>query len=261
MSANSGIAWTDNTFNPWWGCTKVSPGCDNCYAERMARRFYVRWGSGEPRMFFGAEHWRQPLRWNARAAREGRRIRVFCASMADVFDNEVSRSQEVSDGARARLWALIRDTPNLDWQILTKRIGNVPSMLPADWSARNYPHVWLGITVVTQEEAERDIPRLLAIPARVRWLSVEPQLESMYLRDLGLRCIDWVIVGGESGPKARPFNLNWARSLRSQCKAEGVAFFMKQLGSVAARVLAFKDSKGGDPSEWLEDLRVREFPA
>lgn len=263
MTANSKIEWTDHTFNPWIGCTKVGPGCDHCYAEAMMdRRMHkVQWGAGQPRVRTSAANWRQPLRWNAQAAREGRRFRVFCASLADVFDNEVPA------GWRADLFALIRSTPNLDWLLLTKRIGNAHTMMvmagayvmyvrpysdpePSErWRIEQpLPNVWLGATVVNQEEADRDIPKLLATPAAMRFLSIEPMLGPIHVGPYlsrsnmpGLRLmpgfvdplpgINWVICGGESGPKARPMHPDWARALRDQCVAAGVSFFFKQWGA------------------------------
>lgn len=241
MAANSNIEWTDHTFNPWIGCTKVSPGCDHCYAERREdqRLHRVRWGSGQPR--HRTKTWGDPVRWNkqheAFFAEHGRRQRVFCASLADVFDNEVDPAW------RDELMGLIASTPNLDWLLLTKRIGNVERMLKASaWE--HLPHVWLGATVVNQAEADRDIPKLLAVPARVRFLSIEPMLGPIDLhavvvaeqgrQQIGAqRGIDWVIAGGESGPKARPSHPDWFRSLRDQCAAAGVPFLFKQWGEWA----------------------------
>lgn len=261
MAEKSNIEWTRSTFNPWWGCTKVGPGCDHCYAERDAHRFGTEWGAGQPRRFFGDDHWAKPRAWNVKAMKEqeenpNAQWRVFCASMADVFDNEVG------DAHRSMLWKLVRETPFLTWLILTKRVGNVAKMLPADWGD-GYPNVWLGITVVNQEEAERDIPKLLRIRARVRWLSMEPLLGPVRLHQVarsdteddrvyydnvltGFRAhkcggsngpnkIDWVVVGGESGPRARPMHPDWARSLRDQCAAAGVPFLFKQWGEWVPR--------------------------
>lgn len=179
MSENSKIEWTDHTFNPWEGCQKVGPGCDHCYAETRNARFAggvaVNWGPGAPRRRTSDANWRKPLAWNARHAEffaeHGRRQRVFCASLADVFDNAVSEEW------RDDLWRLIEQTPNLDWLLLTKRIGNVDNMLPVPFDFdRLYPNVWLGATIVNQAEADRDIPKLLTVPARVRFLSMEPLL-------------------------------------------------------------------------------------
>ncbi len=260
MSENSAISWTDATFNPWWGCTKVSPACDHCYAERDAKRFApdrVLWGVGSVRRTFGDKHWDEPLRWaKSLPAKLGRRPRVFCASMADVFD------KDAPDADRARLWRLIKDTPQLDWLLLTKRIGNAWKMLPPEWTHSLVPrmpdNVWLGATVIDQAEADRDIPKLLDLPARVRFLSIEPMLGPVEIRGHRESCgdcdpcigghpeqcavssyftgalhpdgIHWVIAGGESGPHARPAHPEWFRSLREQCAAAGVPFHFKQWG-------------------------------
>lgn len=241
MSENSKIEWTDHTFNPWEGCQKVGPGCDHCYAETRNARFAggqaVNWGPGAPRRRTSASNWRKPLAWNANHdaffAEHGRRQRVFCASLADVFDNAVDPQW------REDLFKLIDATPNLDWLLLTKRIGNVGNMLPVPFDfAKLYPHVWIGATVVNQEEADRDIPKLLAIPARVRFLSMEPLLGPVNLApylygihlDNGEQPVDWVIVGGESGPGARPMHPAWARDLRDQCTAADVPLLFKQWG-------------------------------
>ena len=229
MSENSRIEWTHHTFNPWWGCARISPGCDHCYAEVLGHRFGTAWGVDTPRRVFAESHWRDPLKWNARAAASGVRQRVFCASMADIFD------KNSPPGARERVWSLMRETPHLDWLLLTKRIGNAGDMLPEDWG-NGYPNAWLGISVVNQEEAARDIPKLLAIPALIHFLSMEPLLEQVditpWLRSgkPNKAKVDWIIVGGESGPKARPMQPDWVRSLREQCAMTGTAFFFKQWG-------------------------------
>lgn len=240
MSENSKIEWTDHTFNPWEGCQKVSPGCDHCYAETRNARFAggqaVNWGPGAPRRRTSAANWRKPLAWNAAHAeffaQHGRRQRVFCASLADVFDNAVDPAW------RRDLFDLIELTPDLDWLLLTKRIGNVFRMVADarshDWLAgRN--NVWLGASIVNQAEADRDIPKLLAVPARVRFLSMEPllgpvDLQQAHFAPVRLPRVDWVIVGGESGPGARPMHPDWARTLRDQCGAAGVPFLFKQWG-------------------------------
>ncbi len=230
MSENSKIEWTHHTFNPWWGCVRVSPGCDHCYAEALGNRFGTKWGVDTPRRVFGEQHWRDPLKWNTKAAAANQRHRVFCSSMADIFD------KNSPPGARERVWQLMRSTPHLDWLLLSKRIGNAERMLPDDWGS-GYPNAWLGISVVNQEEAVRDIPKLLETPARIRFLSMEPLLEQVDITPwLQPRpashgnVIDWIIVGGESGPKARPMNPGWVRSLREQCAVAGTAFFFKQWG-------------------------------
>lgn len=295
MAENSAIEWTDHTFNPWIGCTKVSPGCDHCYAARQDG--FRRWtpeGWGGPRK--RTKTWGDPPKWNAQAEREGRRYRVFCASLADVFDNEVDPAW------RADLFSLILATPNLDWLLLTKRIGNVLPMMGRDLVAGSdahlplidmmpLPNVWIGATVVNQAEADRDVPKLLQVPARVRFLSIEPMLGPIDLRaislpigelpggmqlvnhpcdldalagltvtDLGFEFstrhrIDWVIAGGESGPGARPMHPDWARSLRDQCAAAGVPFLFKQWGEFTPGELADNPNYPGEGSAWRLDQR------
>ncbi len=228
------IEWCDSTFNAWEGCTKVGPGCDHCYAETRNGRFHAgaNWGPGAPRLMRSDTYWREPLKWErdheAFFAEHGRRRRVFCSSLADVFDNEAPAGQ------RERLFEIIKATPHLDWLLLTKRIGNAKRMLPADWGD-GYVNVWIGATVVNQVEADRDIPKLLALPARVRFLSMEPllgavDLDRVYLAQPGADWLDWVIAGGESGPGSRPTNPAWIRRLRDQCAGAGVPFLFKQWG-------------------------------
>lgn len=252
MGTNSKIEWCDHTFNPWLGCQRVCPGCDHCYAERWGKRFGVVWGHEAVRVRTEPRNWMKPRSWNDRAEKLGIRYRVFCASLADVFDNRVPEKW------REDLWELISTTPHLDWILVTKRIGNAAKMLPSNWG-RGWSHVWLLATVVNQDEAERDIPKLLRTPARVRGLSIEPMLGPINLRhldvyhadrewcqidaltgrhsDMGRPCpdvpqLDWVIVGGESGPGFRPMDPDWVRSIRGQCKTAGIPFFFKQWGGV-----------------------------
>ena len=248
MAENTKIEWAHHTFNSWEGCQKVGPGCDNCYAEARNARFAggqaVNWGPGAPRRRTSAGNWAMPVKWNRQAQAAGIRFRVFCASLADVFDNEVDPQW------REDLFTLIERTPHLDWLLLTKRIGNVGNMLPVPFDFdRHYPNVWIGATIVNQEEADRDIPKLLAVPARVRFLSMEPLLGPVDLAHVRARIsasrsgitkaicypggepwVNWVIVGGESGPHARPMHPDWARSLRDQCQAAGVPLLFKQHG-------------------------------
>lgn len=306
---NSGIAWTDSTFSAWEGCAHVSAACDSCYAEtrnaNANRGVAVNWGPHAPRRRTSVRNWNGPRQWNAEHdaffAEHGRHRRVFTASLSDVFDNAVPEQW------RADLLALIDETPNLIWMILTKRIGNVESMLPEGWLEK-HPNVWLGATVANQADADRDIDKLVRLPAAVKFLSMEPLLGSVNLgkwldpfscsncghhggenesgpcrcdvcdvdtnydvaagsdrcpacnltdgqasyigmtcpvcskaegwgRDCGFKfdaerpsLIDWIIVGGESGERARPMHPEWARSLRDQCVEAGVAFFFKQWG-------------------------------
>lgn len=262
MAENSKIEWCDHTFNPWTGCAAISPGCFHCYAEswanRAGRSFNIPTRTS-------AANWKEPLKWNRRAEGAAQRPRVFCASLADVFDNRVNPRW------RDDLWTLIGTCQNLDWLIVTKRIGNASEMLPwmpgytgPDGQRTRNPwrNIWLGATVVNQAEADRDIPKLLGIPAAVRFLSMEPLLGPVDLTRLkgvdatgllpqrtdALRGttniddpvfgamgitpaeLDWIIVGGESGSRARPMHPEWARSLRDQCQTARVPFFFKQWG-------------------------------
>lgn len=329
MAEETKIQWCDHTFNPWIGCAKVSPGCANCYAEvsTPSRAFGVKWGRGQPRKRTSSGNWKEPIKWNRDAERRRvmelhsvgagevhsfQRPRVFCASLADWLDDEVPVEW------LADLLKLIHDTPNLDWLLLTKRPGNFFARLKAAWNATVCEHdsfdrwitdwgkrgiapanVWIGTTVEDQQRADERIPELLKIPARVRFLSVEPLLGDVDLSfgirqhcnrsDCSCHKIHWVIVGGESGSKARPCNVEWIRGVVRQCQAAGVACFVKQLGArpmetlcegfnvrgmlcggreveaenrvTATAELKFEHPKGGDMAEWPEDLRVREFPS
>lgn len=373
MAENSNIQWTDHTFNPWRGCTKVSEGCKNCYAETMSGRnpkVLGMWGPNGTRVVASEAMWAEPLKWNQQAKawllhvelckqtgisdpveewkrRDNgnpppvtHRPRVFCASLADVFEDwqglmsssdgdilhvcnacdswrtmqkmccgPLAHMPLVMADVRTRLFNLIDQTPYLDWLLLTKRPQNIIGMWPIHPSGKHQEgmgfkeayrrdNVWIGCTVENQQMANERIPHLRQIPAKVRFLSVEPHLGPVDLANwLYMPCgrppsailsghlcrdcagwrpqIHWVICGGESGGNARPFNLDWARSLLLQCKVTGISFFMKQMGSHPTDVehvttastargqrvgLKLRDSKGGDPAEWPEDLRVREFP-
>jgi protein gp37 len=263
MAEQSKIEWTDHTFNPWEGCQKVAPECDNCYAEACDVRFTggTHWGPKAPRRRTSAQNWQKPRRWNAQAeafqATHGRRQRVFCASLADVFDNAVNPAW------RSDLWALIRECDQMDWLLLTKRPQNMAKMLPPDWND-GWPNVWLGTSAGTQKTADQNIPHLLKTPAAIRFVSAEPMLGQLDLRRwlyamldhhaaglsddpmaAGLLCdaiksghasgpmrpaLDWVICGGESGTNARPMHPKWAQALRDQCQQAGTAFLFKQWG-------------------------------
>lgn len=265
MGANTAIEWATHTFNPWTGCQAVSPACDHCYAEATAKRApatFGGWGPGAERKRTSESYWRQPLLWNKRAAKDGTRPRVFCASMADVFDNAVPEDW------RIELWRLIRATPQLDWLLLTKRPQNIRKMLPSEldhgrgnaWGDGPWPNVWLGTTAENQAEADRRIPHLLAVPAAKRFLSMEPLLGAVDLTRVSGKAgfdphwcmrkagLHWIIAGGESGPKARPSHPDWFRSLRDQCQAAGVPFFFKQHGAWVA-----------DDQRDAEGRLVREF--
>jgi protein gp37 len=358
MAEKTAIEWCDHTFNPWRGCTKVSAGCANCYADALSKRNPQTlgiWGPDGTRVVASEQAWKDVIAWDRKAAsgecpscNGGRKVKthesgygyepcatcdgtcrvkpyrqqVFCASLADVFEDwsgpmmfsgkqpvyvgkdfRASRdrvTRATMDDVRKRLFALIDATPNLDWLLVTKRPENIRRMWPTEEGYREgrdrgpsiripRRNVWLLTSVENQEQADKRIPELLKcrdlVP--VLGLSCEPLLGRV---DLGcvawplvnarpiddfsdgfdaLRFdggIDWVIVGGESGPNARPCNINWVRSIVCQCDAADVACFVKQLGSVPFEVAssllgaAMKDRKGGDPSEWPGDLQVREFP-
>lgn len=274
MGEGTTIAWCDHTFNPWWGCANVSPGCVNCYAHTWAKRIgFDLWGAKGDRRTFPEKHWREPLAWNAAAQRAGECRRVFCASMADVFEDHPALPPE-----RAKLWPLIEATPWLDWLLLTKRIENVSGMVP--WGDNWPENVWIGTSVENQEWADLRIPILLELPAIVRFLSCEPLigpvdlghfLEPGYETQGGdwteMPSVDWVICGGESGGHARRMAPEWARSLRDQCRPrdlpyrfEGVPFLFKQTGAILAREWKLRDAKGEDMAEWPVDLQIRQWP-
>lgn len=280
MAENSKIEWTDHTFNPWIGCTKVSEGCKHCYAEALMDKRYGRakWGPQGTRVRTSAANWRNPLQWNKDkwfqcsqcswrgSAKEVQwsgfgeplcpecfwgwpmvetRQRVFCASLADVFEE-----REELAAWRADLGRLILETPNLDWLILTKRpenvfamcaeLGWVESVVPDEVAPYIPGNVWLGTSVENQAQADVRIPALLNIPAQVRFLSMEPLLGPVEIgfggclpnswRWITKYSVNWVIVGGESGHDARPMHPDWVRSIRDQCQEAGVPFFFKQWG-------------------------------
>lgn len=338
MAEDSKIQWTTHTWNPWRGCTKVSAGCANCYAETLSGRnpgTLGVWGPNGTRVVAAEGQWSQPLKWDKAAKAAGERHRVFCASLADVFEDwdgpmvdakgtpvfyDPSRRQEpwaavyekvsgcrslTMQDVRKRLFDLIDRTPHLDWLLLTKRPENIVRMVNA--AARSSTEetsdriistfmnrVWVGTSVENQQAADERIPHLLRVPAAVRFLSMEPLLGPVDLRpkapdaysilgrfyhtgtfdptamgpgpDRVLNCfpkLHWVIVGGESGHGARPFDLAWARDLRDQCQAAGVPFFLKQTGENVVGdggvALRFR-KKGGELDDIPEDLRIREFP-
>lgn len=280
MGENSKIEWCDHTFNPWMGCTKVSQGCKHCYAESQMDKHYhkVQWGPAGKRVRTSKDNWRKPIQWNKWAKEKGIRYRVFCASLADVFEDKPDQPE--MDDWRADLMRIIAATPNLDWLLLTKRPENVVSkvlkaieLIHSDGSADDVmtamtwlgwvkygadylPNVWVGTSVEDQEAADKRIPELLKIPARVKFLSMEPLLGQV---DLSLvtqadgfevitdtlrgttsidgqahlpgTSINWVIVGGESGTQARPMHPDFVRSIRDQCVAADVPFLFKQWGA------------------------------
>jgi protein gp37 len=222
VGQETSIGWTHHTFNPWRGCAKVSPGCANCYAEAQSkrnRRVLGEWGPGGRRVIAGEGYWRGPLKWDRDARAAGERRRVFCASLADVFEGRPELAHP-----RRRLFRLVRATPSLDWLVLTKRPELAEALLPADWGG-GYPNVWLGVSVENNDYAWRAAV-LRSLPAAVRFVSYEPALGPLDALDLA--GIDWLIYGGESGPRRRPEDKQWARDVRDRCRAAGVAFFHKQ---------------------------------
>jgi len=259
MGENSAIEWTDHTFNPWVGCTKVSDGCKNCYAETLmdGRFSRVKWGPAGTRQRTSASNWAKPRAWNRKAQKEGRRYRVFCASLADVFEDRAELAPWRYD-----LFKLIEETPRLDWLLLTKRPENVNDMIEEGtgfsdaglWLSVN-EHVWSGTSVENQDAANKRIPELVRVPAAHRFLSMEPLLGSVDLTNIRLEngaywdalsalgpgeslnawAIEWVIVGGESGANARPMHPYWARSIRDQCMKYNVPFHFKQWGEWALK--------------------------
>jgi len=221
MGAETKISWTDHTFNPWWGCVRVSPGCEHCYAETFSKRVgHSIWGVDATRRFFSQKHWDEPRKWNAAAEKAGKPARVFCASMADVFED-----RRDLDAERHKLWMLIHVTPWLDWQLLTKRPQNVDAMLPAGIRER----VWLGTTAEDQRRLDERCETLTSVQGcRVHFLSCEPLLSALRLTTKQLIGLDWIIAGAESGHGARRMDEDWVRSLRDQAQTAGVWFFYKQ---------------------------------
>lgn len=338
MGSITKIQWCDHTFNPWRGCTKVHTGCLNCYAEKQSKRnpgVLGIWGDHGTRVVASEEMWEQPLKWNAAAKADGVRRRVFCASLADVFEewagpvhDSQSRRLWVSNrgtmpiepdtgepgfafertpltlqDVRRRLFELIDETPWLDWLLLTKRPENVRRMMPnysyhachtgdcphdvmsqCDPNKQFRQNVWLGTSISDQATADKAIPELLKCRdlAPVLFVSVEPLVRRIILRkflpvdpnnfDPEFRTgLDWLIIGGESGPKARPCDVEWIRDAVEECQRSAIPVFVKQLGAVPidttfrspsspAILTSVKDHKGGDPHEWPAELRVREFP-
>lgn len=252
MSELSAIEWTDHTFNPWWGCVKVSPGCKNCYADTLASRWgHDCWGTSRRRTF-GDKHWNAPHKWKPG--------RVFCGSMCDVLEDAPGLAEQ-----RERLWKLILDTPHLTWMLLTKRPERIRTI-----PTRTLRQVWMGVSIEDQEHANERIGRLVSHgePA-VRFISYEPALGPVSFRWAkwygyypegwrergetqnhldGMRSIDWVICGGESGNGHRPFDLDWARGVRDECAEAGVPFFFKQVGGRTPKA----GGKTLDGREWCE---------
>lgn len=242
MAENTEISWTDSTFNPWWGCQRISPGCDNCYAAALDKRTGGNyWNKGEKPRTLTDNNWRKPHRWNQKAQLSNQRRKMFCGSMCDVFDKNAPAGQ------RERLWETIRTTPMLDWQLLTKRPTNIRKYLPGDWN-EGYDNAWVGVTV---EDIKHGIPRidvLRRIPAKIRFLSIEPLLED--LGEIDLSGIQWVIIGGESGRGFRRMEKTWANNIIRQCREQGTAVFFKQWGGISPNA-------GGC---FIDGIEIKEWP-
>lgn len=240
MAQNTKIEWCDHTWNPWIGCTEVSPACDFCYARELSSRYgWAAWGAGQPRHRTSEATWKTPFTWNRAAERAGEKATVFCLSLGDIWDNEVDPAW------RRDAFKVMDATPNLIYLLLSKRIGNAVRMCEA--LSRALPrNAALGATMVNQPEWERDALKLKAagatLGAQFTFASVEPMLSLVIMEDF---CPDWVICGGESGRSPRYMEEEWAAMLRSQTQARGKAFFMKQM-----------TGKKPIPA----DLLVREFP-
>ena len=225
MSENTSIEWTHHTFNPWHGCTKVSAGCAHCYAKVRDDRYLLEptshWGPGAPRRVMSDAYWRKPYTWDRAAERAGRSTLVFCASRADVFEEEAPQD------AQERLWGVIEATPHLRWQLLTKRPERILECIPEAWRSREPCNVGYGTSVEDANQTWR-ARELAKVPAVLRFLSVEPLLGP--IPRLPLRGIGWVIVGGESGHGARVMSPAWARQIRDRVTARRIPFFFKQWG-------------------------------
>lgn len=224
MSENSGISWTDNTFSPWWGCQKVSRACDGCYAEAFAKRVGFKvWGPKAERRFFGDKHWAEPLKWNRAAAERGMRTKVFCSSMADVFED-----RRDLDEHRERLWDVIDHTPFLDWQLLTKRPQNMLTMAPLHWRNGWPTYVWAGTTAENQATFDERWEHLRQVPAAVRFVSIEPMIGPVDVRPGGAGDLHQAIFGGESGPGHETLDLDALARGVAAARDRGCAIFVKQ---------------------------------
>lgn len=243
MSDTTGISWTDHTHNEWWGCSApAGAGCDHCYAAQLDRRTGGQhFGIGTSPRLTKEQNRNKPYRWNREAEAAGTRAKVFCGSMMDFFDKNAPA------GARDPLWEKIKATSSLDWQLLTKRPANIPSMLPKDWG-EGYDNVWLGVTVENRRSGLRRLEQLRNIPAKVHFLSIEPLLED--LGEINLAGIQWVILGGESGSGFRRMDKVWADSVIAQCREQNVSVFFKQWGGTA------KDAGGCI----IDGIEIKQWP-
>lgn len=269
MGTKTGISWTDKTFNIVWGCQHYSELCDFCYAERWDA--YVNssnphWGTKAPRMLMSEKYWKNPINWNQDAKSKGTNYKVFCSSMADVFEDHPTVAQE-----RKKLFPLIKSTPALNWQLLTKRWDRIQEFLPEDWN-EGYDNAWLGVSVGLQKRVDQYLPTFIAIPSKVRFISCEPLLGPIDLTEyLKTGKIHQVIVGGESGfgklpndpdvkYRYRITELVWIESIVKQCKENNVPVFIKQLGTHLAKTMKLQSKTGADINEFPENIRFQEFP-
>lgn len=287
MAQDSTISWTHHTFNPWLGCAKVTDACKFCYAEKFVERYgLAQWGVHGTRHITSAENWKKPVRWQKQAAKEGIRYRVFCASLADVFEDRPELIEP-----RERLWKLIEATPNLDWLILTKRPENLHRLYPERWlsSPAAFPrNIWQGVTMANQKDYDTFMPPLRKFCSEhfvnVMWISAEPLLgritfDKDILNPVGFnkeaqsvyqKPLDWIIIGGESGPttKIRKLDLYHVKHIFDQFSYSrklciGPAIFFKQVGAILAKVYKLHDAKGENMEELptaLSAFMVREFP-
>lgn len=270
IGKNSKIEWRHHTFNAWSGCDRISPGCDNCYAGRIEKRFPGRfgtWGQHGKRVVTSDAYWKRPLRWNAEARETGERKRVLVNSLSDVFED-----REDLVGPRRRLGDLIEDCPDLDWLLLTKRPRSSWLLLSVMFrlgQSRILPrNVWVGVTCedggVQAMDRMRFSQDIWWYDSYVTFVSFEPLLGPIRLPPINyMASIEWAIIGGESGPKARPFHLEWCQNLIAQLRARGTKVFVKQLGANPVECdasMKLRDRKGADIDEWPEDLRIREIP-
>lgn len=291
MGKDTGISWTDHTFNPFWGCIQVSPACGlplpgqedephgSCYALEWDARFPIlgqtHWGKEAPRRFFGDKHWDQLFTWNRAAGRASVQRNVFVGSMCDIMEDHRSlKHAESSQGivaARARLYKIIPETPHLNYLMLTKRPQNYRTFLPPDWLEHPQPNVWLGATVETPDYIWR-ADELRKLNCAVRWLSMEPLLAMFTVAELMivLHHIDWAIFGGESGANARRTMMAWIQSGMAVAKKTGTVPFMKQTGGNLSDAdllyfaknsgVSMQHKAGADPAEWPPEFRVQQFP-
>lgn len=261
MGEQSSIQWTENTWNPWHGCTKVSEGCKYCYMYRDKERY----GQDPTTVMRSKSNFNAPLKWKEPTL-------IFTCSWSDWFIED-------ADEWRKEAWAIIKKTPQHTYQILTKRPERILQCLPDDWG-EGYPNVWLGVSVENEKNVNR-LWHLAHVPAKIRFVSAEPLLSHVYLGldaamqwngtqspDWNTRMknlIHWVIIGGESGNetgkyKYRECHFSWIEFIIQQCKEASVPVFVKQLGTFLGKELGLKDHHGGDIDEWPEHLRIREFP-